>query len=107
MYVWEVREVVAHEGNLWSVLVIEDENSLRKIKQIVISRLEIYLETQSNYLDYLIKSNAYQPSINKGEGIIYIINRAIERIGYISDIEDFHDFQVKYNTLEVEKIEVL
>ena len=37
MYVWEVRENAGYDGILWSVLIMDDDNALEKIKREIIS----------------------------------------------------------------------
>ena len=44
MYVWEVRENASYDGILWSVLIMDDDKALEKIKSEIIS----YYNTSCN-----------------------------------------------------------
>ena len=44
MYVWEVRENGSYDGILWSVLIMDDDKALEKIKREIVS----YYNTSCN-----------------------------------------------------------
>lgn len=44
MYVWEVRENASYDGILWSVLILDDDKALEKIKCEIIK----YYNTRCN-----------------------------------------------------------
>ena len=41
MYVWEVRENASYDGILWSLLIMDDNKALDKIKREIISYYDI------------------------------------------------------------------
>ena len=81
MFVYEVRENAGFDGILDRVLVKDDEHSLEKVKQTLIQMLE-------------------------STGDLLAIPH-IKDVKGITELEDFHSFELMYYNLESEKIEVI
>lgn len=81
MFVYEVRENMGYDGIGDRVLVKDDENALEKVKEALIWMLE-----------------------STGDLL------AIPHIKYIkgmTELEDFHSFELMYCNIESEKVEVI
>lgn len=83
MYVWEVRENGGYEGIYWSTLVKDDEFALKKIKKILIDDL-------SSTYDYDVMAKSQIPVVSN-----------------LTELPDYLEFEKKYESLEVSKIEVI
>lgn len=81
MFVYEVRENAGYDGILDRVLIKDDENSLEKVKATLISMLE-------------------------STGDLLAIPH-IKDIKGMTELEDFHSFELMYCNIESEKVEVI
>ena len=106
MYVWEVREVIDYEGNLWSILLKDDDNVLGKVKEIVSSELEKTLDSGERYLTYLLDNDCKKERVVKAREALERVSKDIKYLESIDKIEDYKDIRNGYHTIEVEKIKV-
>lgn len=84
MYVWEVREYVDHEGDIWSILIKDDEYTLEKVKSEIVKQYE---------------SSCYYEDIKREQ--TNIVNK-------LDSLIDFQKFKMGMcSQIEVEKIEVI
>lgn len=84
MYVWEVREYVDYEGDIWSILIKDDEHTLEKVKSEIVKQYEF----SCHYED--IKREQTN-----------IVNK-------LDSLVDFQKFKMGMcSQIEVEKIEVI
>lgn len=107
MYVWEVREVVDYEGNLWSILLRDDDNVLGKVKEIVSTELEKTLDSGERYLKYLLDNDCNKERVVKATEAIERVSKDIKYLESLDKIEDYKDIRNGYHTIEVEKIKVI
>ena len=107
MYVWEVREVIDYEGNLWSILLKDDNNVLGKVKEIVGEELEKTLDSGERYLAYLLDNDCKKERVIKATEALERVSEDIKYLESIDKIEDYKDIRNGYHTIEVEKIEVI
>ena len=107
MYIWEVREEVDYEGNLWSVLLKDDSEVLEKVKNIVNKELHEYLDSGERYLRYLLDNNCEKDRVVKARESLGRLNADINYLESIDKIEDYKDIRNGYHTIVVEKIEVI
>lgn len=83
MYVWEVREYVDYEGDIWSILIKDDENALEKVKSEILKQYE---------------SSCYYEGIKREQTNI---------VNNLDNLADFQKFKMGMcSQIEVEKIEV-
>ena len=84
MYVWEVREYVDYEGNIWSILIKDDEHALEKIKSEIVKQY---------------RTSCYYEDIRREQ---------INKVNKLESLEDFQKFKTGMcSQIEVEKIEVI
>lgn len=106
MYIWEVREV-EYEGNLWTILLKDDDNVLDKVKEIVSEELEKTLDSGERYLAYLLDNDCKKERVIEATESLERVSEDIKYLESIDKIEDYKDVRNGYHTIEVEKIEVL
>lgn len=81
MFVYEVRENAGYDGILDRVLIKDDENALEKVKEALIWMLE-------------------------STGDLLAIPH-VKDIKGMTELEDFHSFELMYCNIESEKVEVI
>lgn len=107
IYVWELKEVAAYEGNLWSILIKDDEEVLGKVKSFVLEQLAESLSEGEKYISYLLDNGCDKSRVDKANGSLEVL---IEYINYVSDLKDIVDYKDIKNgvcTIELYKIEVI
>lgn len=77
MYVWEVRENASYDGILWSVLIVDNDKALEKIKREIIS----HYNTNCN-CNYTILTE-----VSNVKGLEYLEEYMSFEFGRYSDIE--------------------
>ena len=107
MYVWELKEAVAYEGNLWSVLIKDDEEVLGKVKGIVLEQLAETLSDGEKYLSYLLDNGCDKSRVDKANISLEVLLEDIKYVSDLKDIEDYKDIKNGMYSIELEKIEVI
>lgn len=107
MYVWEVREEIDYEGNLWTVLLKDDSEVLEKVKNIVNKELHESKDSGERYLTYLLDNNCEKDRVVKARQSLDRLNADINYLESIVKIEQYKGIRNGYHTIVVEKIEVV
>lgn len=107
MYVWELKEVVAYEGNLWSILIKDDEKALEKVKGIVLEHLAETLNDGERYLSYLLDNGCDKGRVDKANGSLEVLMEDIKYVSDLKDIVEYKDIKNGMYSIELDKIEVI
>ena len=84
MYVWEVRENSSSDGILWSVLIMDDDKALEKIKREIVSH--------------------YNTSCN----CEFCVFTDVEKVRNLESLEEYMSFEFgRYSDIQVFKYKVI
>lgn len=107
MYVWELKEAVAYEGNLWSVLIKDDEEVLGKVKDLVLEHLAETLSDGEKYLSYLLDNGCDKVRVDKANSSLEVLMEDIKYVSELKNIKDYKDIKNGIYSIELDKIEVI
>lgn len=107
IYVWELKEAVDYEGNLWSILIKDDEKALEKVKGLVLEHLAETLNDGERYLSYLLDNGCDKSRVERANGSLEVLMEDIKYVSDLKDIGDYKDIKNGVYTIELDKIEVI
>lgn len=107
MHVWELKEAVACEGNLWSVLIKDDERALEKVKEIVLEHLAETLNDGERYLSYLLDNDCNKVRVDKANSSLEVLMEDIRYVSDLRNIKDYKDIKNGMYSIELDKTEVI
>ena len=116
MFVYVVREVIAYEGDLWTQIVKDDDFATGKIKNILLESVREDVEVEQRRINYLEAEITVSPYVVKSDIIKRIdsskdsrerLVKTILTIDLTKSFGEYSEYEKTYNTLSVEKVEVI